>query len=324
MTILHATAALLLQLASATAAAVVGHRIRIAPGVSMPAVSNGAVVLGQQSVKQTAALELWFEKGGRGVDTAFNYGNQEAVGWAISNASASVRSELVLTTKIPCVASAAAAVQHIETDMQRLGVPQVDLLLIHSPGYGEPPQGQPASCWGYHPCCASDSELQATWAGLEQALAKNYTRAIGVSNFRTSHLDAVAKTAKVLPAVNQAQFYVGAHDDAAVARGKELGITFEAYSPLGPWCGVSTKCKSSKPVLKDPTVLKVAAAHGVSAAEVGMRWVLQLGHALVTASSEAAYDVEDISGVWNFTLTAGEMAELSAVGHNTTGQPAAQ
>ena len=77
-------------------------------------------------------------------------------------------------------------------------------------------------------------------------------------------------------------------------------------------------------MLKDPTVLKVAAAHGVSAAEVGMRWVLQLGHALVTASSEAAYDVEDISGVWNFTLTAGEMAELSAVGHNTTGQPAAQ
>ena len=109
---------------------------------------------------------------------------------------------------------------------------------------------------------------------------------------------------------------MGAHDDAAVARGKELGITFEAYSPLGPYCGVGPKCK--KPVLQDPTVLKIARAHSASAAEVGMRWVLQLGHALVTASSEADYDIEDISGVWNITLTDSEMATLNADKHNTT------
>ena len=53
---------------------------------------------------------------------------------ALGNASAALRAEIFLTTKIPCVASAAAALQYIEQDLEQLGVKQVDLLLIHSPG----------------------------------------------------------------------------------------------------------------------------------------------------------------------------------------------
>lgn len=66
-------------------------------------------------------------------------------------------------------------------------------------------------------------------------------------------------------------------------------------------------------MLSDPTVLKVAKGHNVSAAEVGMRWILQQGMTLVTASSKAQYDTEDIHGVGAFALTDAEMAELSAV-----------
>jgi hypothetical protein len=89
----------------------IGHLITIAPGVEMPLVSNGAVVVGtdgSSSDKETQALNLWFAEGGRGVDTAWNYGNQLSVGWALNNASAALRSELFVTTKIPCVVSACA------------------------------------------------------------------------------------------------------------------------------------------------------------------------------------------------------------------------
>lgn len=65
-------------------------------------------------------------------------------------------------------------------------------------------------------------------------------------------------------------------------------------------------------------MLKVATAHNVSAAEVGMRWILQQGMTLVTASAKAEYDIEDIHSVWTFVLTDAEMAELSAVNATAT------
>lgn len=243
--------------------ALVTHTVAIAPGVHMPAVSNGAVVT-REDRAETEAMALWFARGGRGVDTAWNYNNQQVVGYALANTTAAVRAELFVTTKIPCVGSKALALQYIQQDLAQLGVRQVDLLLIHSMGYGEPAIGNPGSvgCWGHRPCCGSEADLLATWAGLEEALARNYTRAIGVSNAcvdraiyaahvppsahmhrnscwwlvgrRTSHINALASGAEVMPAVNQCQMYVGSHDGAAIQRCKELNITYEAYSPLGP------------------------------------------------------------------------------------------
>ena len=58
---------------------------------------------------------------------------------------------------------------------------------------------------------------------------------------------------------------VGHHDDEAIALGKRLGITYEAYSPLGPYCPYP--CPHPKPVLSNPTVLQIANAHNRSAHE---------------------------------------------------------
>ena len=265
------------------------HRVTIAPGVHMPFISNGAVALHTDSSSsdvETLALLRWFDHGGRGIDTAWDYGNQRSVGWALGNTSASLRSSLFVTTKIPCVASTEAAIAFIEADLAALGVQSVDLVLIHEPGYGDPPEGQPTGCWGFpkpgqdvppsNPparCCVNASDLQATYAGLELALTRSLTRAIGVSNFRVMHLTDLLRTATVVPAVNQCQLYVGAHDDAGIEKCQELGITYQAYSPLGPWNG-------SKPVLTDPTVLSIAKVHNVTAAQVGMRWIIQGGGAM--------------------------------------------
>lgn len=278
----------------------------------MPVVSNGAVtpLNAKYDAEEAAALEEWIRLGGRGLDSAWNYNLQGGVGWAIGNTSEAVRAELFVTTKIPCVGSASAALAYIEADLRQLQVASVDLLLIHSPGYGTAPVGQPAGCWGHTPCCANAAELQATWAGLEAAHTKGLVKAIGLSNCRVEHINAVAAAAKVLPAVNQCQMFVGRHDDPTIARCRELGIVYEAYSPLGPW-------DQPKPVLSDKTVATVATAHNVSAAVVGMRWIAQQNLTIVTAVNSTKFDTEDIRTVLTMdALTAAEMKALSAVSYH--------
>ena len=108
--------------------------------------------------------------------------------------------------------------------MQKLGTTP-DLVIIHGTGQVPPfAPGDPLLCWDpgspkhpgdpfarYLPCCKDVEGIQATWAGLEQALAQNLTRAIGVSNFQTNHLRGLLDTATVVPAVNQCEHYVGRH-----------------------------------------------------------------------------------------------------------------
>ena len=103
--------------------------------------------------------------------------------------------------------------------------------------------------------------------------------------------------------------FVGRHDDRAIARCRELGIVYEAYSPLGPW-------GQPKPVLSDKTVAAIAVAHNVSAAVVGMRWIAQQNLTIVTAVNSTDFVTEDISTVLTMdALTAAEMNALSAVSY---------
>eukprot|EP01052_Picozoa_sp_SAG31_P000666 SAG31_NODE_19_length_35031_cov_42.510707_17_plen_865_part_00 len=288
------------------------HRITIAPGVHMPVANEGACYFPiKEDPNETVAVAQWIARGGRGVDTALMYNNQEVVGWALGNISRpKLRAEVFVTSKIPCVGSSEEALALVKADIQQLRVEQVDLMLIHSPGA--------LGCPRNKTCCTSAAEIRATWVGLESALRLNLTRAIGVSNFEVQHIKAVtsgSRVGKVVPAINQCQMHVGHHDDATIAYGKTLGITYEAFSPLGPYCplGTDPDCGKAKSVLHNPIVLRIAKSHNRSAAEVGLRWIVQQEHAFVTASAKASYDDEDISGVFDFTLTEAEMVALSAI-----------
>ena len=206
--------------------------VPIAPGVLKPVISNGANYFPQhEDPRETAALDLWFATGGRGIDTAWNYENQQVVGWALQPGNTTLRrDEIFLTTKIPCVGSAELALEYIQQDITLLQT-RPDLVIIHSPGFvGPAPVGQPSGCWGHEPCCQNASQLQATYHGLELALEQNLTRAIGVSNQRTAQLQIILATAKIPPAINQCQLYVGQHDDDTISFCKSHGIHYEAYS----------------------------------------------------------------------------------------------
>merc|ERR1719345_431540 len=111
-------------------------------------------------------------------------------------------------TKIKCQGTSAGALALVQEDLKRLNLTYVDLVLIHGPGFVDPQSGGSRQCdgWRFNPtwkdkkCCKSLADIQATYRGLELAVAQNLTRAIGVSNFQTKQLQAVAANATVLPA----------------------------------------------------------------------------------------------------------------------------
>ena len=113
------------------------------------------------------------------------------------------------------------------------------------------------------------------------------------------------------PVVNQCGFSIAGHsrpdagrDFETLAECKRRNITYSAYSPLG---GLS-----KIPVLSNPTVKAVAAAHNKSTAQVALRWVTQQEVTAVTASDNVEHLKGDLD-IFDFTLTDDEMAELSAL-----------
>ena len=285
--------------------------VEIAPTVTMPMLNFGV----------TTMHPLFLSLGGRGLDTAYDYGDaaQKEVGSAMAG-SGLPRSAMFLTTKVPCCPS--AFVSHstysshchsrrsaketssdIAHDLKMLNVSYVDLMLMHWP-------------------CDSLADNIQTWQVLETLLFNGRARAIGVSNFNASTLDALVANprVKVKPAVNQIAFSIAGHtdvpyknqtwgrSDATVARCKQLGVTPVAYSPLGHWSMGGTSR-----VLGNPTVKAIAAAHNRTAAAIALHWVTQQGLPVVTSSDKEAHIVDDLENVFNFRLSAREMAQLAEI-----------
>lgn len=271
--------------------------IEIAKGVFMPIASDG-VVHGQTN--ETTSYDHWLVAGGRGIDTAWSYFNQAAVGRALNRQTVvTSRKELFLTTKIECMGSVQSTIQAGLHDLDLLNMSYVDLLLIHAPyqAWGEP----------YSNCSkgpAGKAARQATWRGMEALVRMGKARAIGVSNYNADELRETLEGASIPPAVNQIGICVGFEDNATIAYATAHGITTQAYSPLGgtPWGG--------KSVLGNANVKSIAAAHGRSAAEVALRWVVQKGFAFATATDNPQHIAEDLA-VFDWELSEHEMAVLN-------------
>ena len=251
-----------------------------------------------QGVDVANATALWIAAGGKGIDTAYDYQDQDKIAAGIA-ASGVDPSSLYITTKILC-STEADAKKMIDSDLQQLGVSSVDLILIHSPG------GK-----GHLPCSAGGSPA-AAWKALEAALAAGKTKQIGVSSFSASDLEALKTTATVWPpALNQCSLSVGYHDDDTIAYCKKEGITYMAYSPL---CGGpnGSSCRHGS-VLSVPEVQAVAATHNVSAAQVALKWIVQRGHPLATSVWNPEYMAEDLD-LWSWgDLSDSEMSTLDGV-----------
>ncbi len=253
--------------------------VRLRTGARLPRVGLGVFRAPPGEVTRQAVLAA-LEAGYRHIDTASAYGNEQDVGEALRR-SGVPRSEIFVTTKLwNSDQGYDAALRAFEGSLTRLGLPSVDLYLIHWPVPG----------------LRRDS-----WRALEALYAEQRAHAIGVSNFMVPHLDELAAEARVLPAVNQIEVspFLQQRDVRAWCAAHDVVV--EAYSPL---------TKGAR--LADPVVVDVARRVGRTPAQALLRWGLQHG-LVVLPKSVHAERIRENADLFDFALDAESMARLDAL-----------
>ncbi|KXP13516.1 2,5-diketo-D-gluconic acid reductase [Tsukamurella pulmonis] len=248
-------------------------------GVRMPQVGFGVFQVPDDEAQR--AVETALAAGYRSIDTAMIYGNEVGVGRALA-AAGIPREDLFVTTKLWVAdLGAGRARAALEASLDRLGLDHVDLYLIH---------------W---PAPETDSYLQ-TW-GEMQDLRGDGTRSIGVSNFLPEHLDRLAGVGSTPPSVNQIELHPALQNRDTVAANRRQDIATEAWSPLAQGAA-----------LDSAAVTAAAARHGVTPAQIVLRWHLQHGTIVIPKSVTPSRIAANLD-LFGFSLDDAEVAAIDAL-----------
>jgi diketogulonate reductase-like aldo/keto reductase len=267
-------------------------------GVVMPALGLGVFQTPPDETR--AAVSAALEAGYRHIDTAAAYGNERQVGEAVTSSGLD-RSEVFLETKIWISDYGYDETLHGFTKSARkLGVDQIDLLILHQALPGE-----------------FDLTLDA-YRALEKLLVDEKVRAIGVSNFMPQHLTRLLDETSVVPAVNQIEVHPYFRQSELLAVHAEHGILSQAWSPIG---GITFyRDGSHGSTLEDSTIKQIAAAHGKTPAQVMLRWHVQEGRQVIPKSVTPSRIAENFD-VFDFELTDDQLAAIDALDTGVRGGP---
>jgi diketogulonate reductase-like aldo/keto reductase len=268
-------------------------------GVEMPPLGFGVFQTPPEETRRAVAAAL--DTGYRHIDTAAAYGNEREVGDAVG-ASAVGRAGVFLETKIWISDYGYEQTLHgFEKSAGKLGVDQIDLLILHQP--------LPTSF---------DRTLEA-YRALERLLEDGKVCAIGVSNFMVDHLTKLLEKANVIPAVNQIELHPYFQQREVQALHAEHGILTQAWSPIG---GITfyREGGAHTSTLQDPVIGGIAEAHVKSPAQVMLRWHLQQDRSAIPKSTKPHRIAENFD-VFDFELTADELAAIDALDTGKRGGP---
>jgi diketogulonate reductase-like aldo/keto reductase len=228
------------------------------------------------------AVSRALQTGYRHIDTAAAYGNEAEVGAAIRD-SGLRRDEVFITTK--CSNSDQGfeeARRALNRSLERLGLNQVDLYLIHWP-------------------VPSRDRYVDTWRAFIESQRAGLVRSIGVSNFQPDHLQRLIDETGVTPSVNQVELHPRLQQSDLRQVHASLGIATEAWSPLAQGA-----------VLNDPTVTEIARAHERTPGQIVLRWHLQLSNIVIPKSVTPARIKENFE-LFDFELSSEEMHQIEAL-----------
>jgi len=226
------------------------------------------------------AVHAALDAGYRHIDTAVMYANETEVGEAIRTHSVP-RSEMFVTTKIWPEDIAQGRMQFAtEASLKRLGLDQVDLLLIHWPSPNMP--------------------LRDQIAALCKMKRAGFARHIGVSNFPPLYVEEAVRVADEPIVVNQVEYHPYLAQSALFEVCGKHGIAITAYCPLG-----------RSMLLRDPVVTRIAAANDRTPAQVLLRWHVQQPNNIAIPKSSKPERIKENIAVFDFALAPDEMAAIS-------------
>ncbi len=282
---------------------------KLSSSVEIPLLGFGTYLIADGEAK--AAVLDALRAGYRHIDTAEFYNNEQGVGDGIRQALAEgivTREQLFVTTKLwPGNAAWGQTPKTFETtltaldeSLKRLGLEYVDLYLIHA--------------------TFDKAQRLAQWRGLVELKKQGKARAIGVSNFNVTHLEELKAAALPEPDADQIELHPWSQKRELVAYLDAHGITPIAYSslvPLSTWrtapghASGKTAQMQAASEQRDSPFKAIAAKHGVTEAQVLLRWGIQKGYPVLPKSTKPER-IRQNADLFSFELSAGELSQLDA------------
>lgn len=224
------------------------------------------------------------QAGYRHIDGAEGYDNEEFVGRAIANFGLP-REELWVTTKVAPESFGPGLIRpHVEASLDKLGVGPVDLLLLHYPSIGD------------------EYDIEDYMAQFAAVYDAGLCRHIGVSNFTKRYMDrAIALLGDRPILTNQVELHVYMQNKPIVDYCRDKGIALTAFSPL-----------ARSAIVDDPILTAIGAAHGATASQVALAWLLAEGHIVIPSSGNPARIRENLAAA-DLQLTAAELKRIEGL-----------
>jgi diketogulonate reductase-like aldo/keto reductase len=267
-------------------------------GVTIPVIGYG--VFQTPADETVTSVETALRVGYRHIDTAAAYGNEREVGKAIHQ-SGLARDDVFIETKVWISDFGYDETLHaFDKSAGKLGVEQLDLLILHQALPGE-----------------FDLTVGA-YKALEKLYADGKVRAIGVSNFMPKHLDRLFAETEIVPAVNQIEVHPYFRQSEALAADTEHGILNQAWAPIGGITFYREVPHTS--TLENPVIGDIAAAHDKTPAQVMLRWHIQQGRQVIPKSVTPSRIAENFD-VFGFDLTAEQLAAIDGLDTGIRGGP---
>lgn len=245
-------------------------------GVKMPMAGIGTFLLTPDEAEASVLHAL--QNGVRLIDTANAYVNEKAVGRAMKR-SGLPREEIFLETKL--WSSFYEQPDAVEKTLARLDTDYIDLLLIHQPA----------------------GNYVAGYRLMEKAYKEGKVRAIGLSNFNQAQVSKILSLCEVKPTILQTELHPYHQEPSLKTFLKENGIVAQAWYPLG---------HGDKALLEEPLLTALGQKYGKSAAQIILRWHMQVGNIVIPGSKNPAH-IKANFDLFDFVLTDEEMAQIAAL-----------
>ena len=259
------------------------RKVRLNSGYDMPILGLGTYALDHDACVSSVMALL--ESGGRLIDTAYMYGNEEAVGEGVRRGMEEYgipREDIFVITKIyPNQFSDPEAA--IDMALEKLDIGYIDMMLLHHPGAGD----------------------VNAYKAMEKYVEAGKIHSLGLSNWYVEELTEFLPQVTIMPALVQNEIHPYYQEQDVVPFIQEKGIVVQCWYPLGGR-GYTAD------LLGNETIQSIAQAHGVSAAQVILRWDLQRGIVVIPGSSNPEHIRENLD-LFGFELSDEEMEQIATL-----------
>ena len=259
------------------------RKVRLNSGYDMPILGLGTYALDHDACVNSVMALL--ESGGRLIDTAYMYGNEEAVGEGVRRGMEEYgipREDIFVITKIyPNQFSDPEAA--IDMALEKLDIGYIDMMLLHHPGAGD----------------------VNAYKAMEKYVEAGKIHSLGLSNWYVEELTEFLPLVTIMPALVQNEIHPYYQEQDVVPFIQEKGIVVQCWYPLGGR-GYTAD------LLGNETIQSIAQAHGVSTAQVILRWDLQRGIVVIPGSSNPEHIRENLD-LFGFELSDEEMEQIATL-----------